>query len=101
MYASFLNEETSIGLELCRLLHEYCEKKGLDNFKLVVRLSSDKGPRWDEKWIQEQFRNISTDSLKKAWVCGPPPMTETFDKTFADLALRGFNGLNRMHLEVF
>jgi hypothetical protein len=93
LFASFVNEETSIGLQLCRLLHDFCESRGLDNFKLVLRLSSNKGPRWDAKWIGKQFENVSVKDLKKAWVCGPPPMTETFDKTFEDLLLAGHQGL--------
>ena len=31
-YASFQNEATAIGLELCQLLHNFCAKRKLDDF---------------------------------------------------------------------
>jgi hypothetical protein len=32
LYASFKNEATAIGLELCQLLHDFCAKRKLDDF---------------------------------------------------------------------
>ena len=60
------------------------EMLGVDNFLLTARISDakPKPPRWDKEWIKKQL--IGNDVVR-CWVCGPPIMNETFDKTFHDL----------------
>lgn len=61
-----------------------CKQLGLTNFELVVRLSdAGKQRRWDFDFIKEIV--IGTKDLEKIWVCGPPIVTETFEKTFYKL----------------
>lgn len=79
-YMSFASRSDSIALELCEEFAKYCSEKGFKNFELVVRLSKEKinSERWSEEFIDNTIRN--TPNLKKVWVCGPPPMSETFEK---------------------
>ena len=68
------------------------QKLGLNNFKLTVRLSEvPKGEppaeRWSAEYIEkEMFQYV--DTLKKIWVCGPPLMNETFDRTLEKLLFK-------------
>lgn len=39
LYVSFPNRKQAVGLELFEALQKYCEKKGLINFELHLRLS--------------------------------------------------------------
>jgi hypothetical protein len=51
---------------------------------LVTRISTEgKQRRWDNSWINERIK--AAGDLKKAWVCGPPPMNETFDRAFEQI----------------
>ena len=56
LYVSFANRESSMGLELCEALDEFCKKHNLDTFRLVTRLSQGytgaKPPRWDYNYIE-------------------------------------------------
>lgn len=97
-YVSFLNEKSSIGLTLCRALHDYCERNGMNDFKLVVRLSEKDKTRWSEDFIRSTLANYKQDDLKRVWACGPPPMTETFDKAFMAIATDKFKGLDSSNL---
>ena len=68
-----------------------CEVLGIDNFVSTVRLSkTDDGskalPRWTPEYIQEQLE-VYKGQLAKIWVCGPPGLNETFDKTLGKLML--------------
>jgi len=82
-YVSFVNEATSIGLALCRALHDYCERNELTDFKLVVRLSERDKTRWSPDFIRGELATFKQEDLKRVWACGPPPMSETFDKAFS------------------
>jgi NAD(P)H-flavin reductase len=89
LYASFLNREQSIGLDLCEKLVEMNEKLGMTNFKFTVRLSEtepgqEKPPRWNNDYIKGELTPLA-GQMKKVWVCGPPIMNQTFDKAFESL----------------
>lgn len=94
-----MDSESAIALELLQSLHDFCDRNALSNFKLVVRLSSNKGARWDDGYIRGELAKHA--NLKTVMVCGPPPMTETFDRLFSQLASENFKGLNRQQLLVF
>ena len=44
--------------------------------------------QWDEAFIWETLSSYKMTplGLAKVWVCGPPPMTETFDTSLVKLA---------------
>jgi NAD(P)H-flavin reductase len=90
LYVSFVNEPSSIGLNLCRALHDFCEKNNLTDFKLVVRLSEKDKTRWSEEFIRTELAKYKQEDLKRIWACGPPPMSETFDKAFTSIATDQF-----------
>ena len=79
-YVSFQARSDSIALELCEAFQKYCSENNFTNFELVVRLSKEKvnAARWSDEWIQNTLDK--TPNLKKVWVCGPPAMSETFEK---------------------
>lgn len=77
-YVTYYNEEQSVGLRMLRLLKEMHSK----HFDLVVRLSSQKSPRWDEKWIA----GILPPTCEKIWICGTPVMNDVFESAFHNLA---------------
>jgi ferredoxin-NADP reductase len=77
-YVTYFNDEQSVGLRLLRLLKELNSK----HFDLVVRLSSQKSPRWDEKWIA----SILPPTCEKLWICGTPVMNDVFENAFHKLA---------------
>ena len=83
VYISNPTRQSSIGLTLLEALEKYCKKNGMQNFELVVRISNEgKSRRWDGDFIQEQLGALTP---KKVWVCGPPVMSETFDRKFAEM----------------
>ncbi len=51
LYVSFMDEHSAIAMELLANLHNFCERNHLSDFKLIVRYSSQRGPRWDDKFI--------------------------------------------------
>lgn len=77
-YVTYFNEEQSCGLRLLRLLKEFNSK----HFDLVIRLSSQRSPRWDEKWIA----GILPPTCEKLWICGTPVMNDVFESAFHVLA---------------
>lgn len=92
LYVSFQSREDAIGLELMEALHDWCVDKGLTCFKLVLRLSkgaAKKQPRWEADWIREQLAQYEGQDLQRVWVCGPPVLSETFDRTLTNLAKEG------------
>ena len=88
LYASFQNEENSIGLDLCQALLDLNQKLKLRNFKLTVRYSEPKKDektdqvvkprRWDKSYIQEELYPLK-GRIARIWVCGPPVMNQIFD----------------------
>ena len=86
LYVSFQTREDAIGLELLEALHNYCKKNGKRNFELVTRISNEgKQPRWNSAFINDTMSQCDRKALKKVWVCGPPVMSETFDRAFDNL----------------
>jgi len=82
---SFPNRKDSIALDFFESVQEFCKRNGHTNFELVVRLSQEdeKPRRWDIDYIKSVVG--SAQNLKKVFVCGPPPLTETFEKGFEKL----------------
>ena len=60
---------------------ETLDSLNTSQFKLVVRLSDQKTPRWDKKYLDEQI----SKSVQKIWVCAPPLMEENFDKYLEEI----------------
>jgi hypothetical protein len=63
---------------MLRLLKELNSK----HFDLVVRLSSQKSARWDEKYLA----NVLPLTCEKLWICGTPVMNDVFETAFHNLA---------------
>lgn len=61
-------------------LENHCKRKKLDNFELYLRLSQENlnPSKWDETFIKDELANYK--EIKRVWVCGPPAMSETFDR---------------------
>jgi len=65
-----------------------------DRFKLYLRCSDEKSPRWDKSFIFNQLMYYTTHiredwqqtGIQKVWVCGPPLMEEIFDKILFELS---------------
>lgn len=77
-YVTYFNEEQSCGLRMLRLLNELHSK----HFELVVRLSSQKSARWDQKYLA----NVLPPTCEKLWICGTPVMNDVFENAFHHLA---------------
>ena len=62
----------------------------MKTFTLHPRLSKERinPARWDEKWIEKTLRSYKASDVERMWVCGPPVMNETFDRTLMDMKLR-------------
>jgi predicted ferric reductase len=64
-------------------LRDITKAKGLSNFELVLRISSEQnGEKWDSDFVRRQMEVREKENLKKVFVCGPPAMNELFDRTF-------------------
>ena len=98
LFASFQSQKDSIGLELCRAFDQYCQSRGIGTFELRTRFTGD--ARWDEWFIRQELETFSKLDLQKVWVCGPPPMSEVFDKTFSKILAEGQQGITQEMLEV-
>ena len=102
LYVSFQNRETSMGLELCEALDQFCKKHDLRTFRLVTRLSQgftgSRPPRWDETYIMQELGRLK--KIQRVCVCGPPIISEIFDKTFEKIGKGRFNGLKPDMLDV-
>ena len=85
LYASFPSREEAIGIELIEGLRDVTMKRGLNNFELILRIKNE-GPqgsaRWDQGYITRQIDIRQKEHLAKAYVCGPPAMSELFDRVF-------------------
>ena len=88
-------------MQLCEALDEFCTAKGLKDFKLVVRYSNKNKQRWDEAYIRNALTEQNVGPHDKVWVCGPPPMSETFDRAFAAILKDRFRDLHKSNLYVF
>lgn len=90
LYASFPSKAEAVAYELCEALHSYCYENNLKTFTLHPRLSKEKinPARWDESWIAKTLLEYPTPDVQRVWVCGPPVMNETFDRTLMDMRNR-------------
>jgi len=81
---SFAQKSESVGIELCEALQELVRKKGYSNFELIVRLSRENinASRWEDEFIRGELKKHNSSDIRKVWVCGPPAMSETFEKCF-------------------
>lgn len=100
-YVSFINEQQAIGMQLCEALNEFCQQNNLKDFKLHVRFSNKNKQRWDENFIRNALKENGIGPHDKVWACGPPPMSESFDRAFANIIKEEFQGLHRSNLYVF
>lgn len=78
LYASFESRENAYALEMLENIRDLVEQNNSECFKLKLRFSNEKSPRWDKHFIDEEIREHG--EVKKIWVCGPPLMSELFDK---------------------
>lgn len=87
LYVSFPSAADGVAFDLMTALHEFCERNNLKTFKLIARLSKEKvnPARWDENWITKTVGGYSPDQVKRVWVCGPPVLNETFDRTLGKM----------------
>ncbi len=95
LYVSFPTRIDSLALDLFEGLAHVTKAKGLKNFELFIRISSEQNKgRWDESFIETEIGKYSNkkkreEELAKVYVCGPPPMTETFDRALTSMVLNG------------
>lgn len=72
-------------------MQDFCTRHNLPDFKLVIRFSEQDSTRWSADYIRKQLNLHKWEDLKCVWACGPPPMSETFDKAFAEIKNENFN----------
>lgn len=79
LYASFSNRGDSLGLQLCEALDQFCKDKGIKNFMFVARLRLENinKERWNDAFIEKAIKSMKS---QKIWVCGPPAMSEIFER---------------------
>ena len=84
LYVSFPHRGDSLGLELCEALTQFNKVNGQSNFEVVIRLSKEglNAGRWDTAFIETEVMKYKAQDLKKIWVCGPPAMSEVFERTY-------------------
>lgn len=75
---------------MCEALKNMNKALGKDNFELHVRLSQKSQQRWDYDFIRNEV--VKHSALQKIWVCGPPVMNETFDKSLSSLVNENLKG---------
>jgi predicted ferric reductase len=89
LYASFPSDSAALGLDLLRTL----QASNPSNFELHLRISSQiRSPhaeglastRWDPAFIRKQVLS-NVKNLAKVYVCGPPNMTELFERTLGEM----------------
>ena len=74
---------------------ETLNNMNIPQFKLVLRLSDQKSPRWDKAFLSECIPK----EVEKIWVCGPPLMNESFDKSLEVVSReKGINFLTQVEL---
>ena len=65
---------------------------------------ADTRTRWDTAFIRKQLEKLGQEygesSFGKVWVCGPPNMSETFEKAFTSFLDEKFLGLQKSQLNV-
>jgi len=85
LYVSYPKRADGVALELFEALDAYCKRENIPNFSLYVRLSQEKvnPQRWDDDFIRQEIDKYGAKNLQRVWVCGPPVMSETFDRCFS------------------
>lgn len=84
MFVSFQTRADSISLDFLDNVAAHCKRKGLTNFELITRISAEnKSGRWDNNFIMTEVGNVQ--NLNKVIVCGPPVMSETFERCLHDM----------------
>ena len=89
MYAAFPRRSEGIGLELCEGAARVSNKltRGRGGFRFVPIFSREGGERLSAESIERILSEHSRNGrVKKLWVCGPPPMNETFERALEFLA---------------
>ena len=84
LYVSFAHRGDSLGLELCEALTQFNKENGQSNFEVIIRLSREgvNAGRWDQAFIEREVMKYKPHDLKRVWVCGPPAMSEVFERAF-------------------
>ena len=86
LYASFPSRSDAVGLELIEGLRDIQNKLPFKNFHVELRFGNEaRGTRWDRDFIIRHIDIWKKEGLTKAYVCGPPPMNELFDRTIDSL----------------
>ena len=85
LYVSYPRRADGVALELFEALDNYCKRENVANFSLYVRLSQEgvNPQRWDDDFIRQEISKYGASNLQRVWVCGPPVMSETFDRVFS------------------
>ncbi len=93
LFVSFPDESHSIGLDLLRSLHSYCQKNSFTTFELILRLSNNQpnqnilsSTRWTEEYLKEQIDKRK--NIARVYVCGPPKMNELMERAMKKTKLR-------------
>lgn len=74
LFVSYATRKDAIALTLLENLAKMCPSQ----FELRLRISEEKMPRWTDKFIEKNV--VEAKDIRKIWVCGPPMMSEQFDK---------------------
>ena len=85
----FPRRSEGIGLELCEGAARVSNKltRGRGGFRFVPIFSREGGERLSAESIERILSEHSRNGrVKKLWVCGPPPMNETFERALEFLA---------------
>ena len=96
LYVSFTSFEDSIALDLLEAFDQYCSRNGVDCFSLHVRLAKQgvNNQKWDHEFVKKEIGQYDVEEIEKIYVCGPPVMNETFDRSLQEIAKDG-KGLKR------
>lgn len=104
LYCSFPSKNEAVAYALCEALNNYCVRNNLKTFTLHPRLSKEKvnPARWNEAWIESTLLKYPAADVQRMWVCGPPVMNETFDRTLMDMRSRldAKNLIGRYNIEL-
>lgn len=77
-YVTYFDRKQACGLRLLEALAKLKSK----HFEMVLRLSTEKSPRWDQKFLAARL----PATCEKLWICGTPQMNESFENAFHNLA---------------
>ena len=100
LYASFASRADAVAIELVEGLRDVTLKRGLTNFELILRIRGEvpTQKRWDEQFVQRQLDIRKKEHLSKIYVCGPPEMSEMFDRLFDRMIEEGQLESSQVHV---